>query len=94
MQQHNFKGCAPILETIIYERMTNALQPKLGKYLDPPIQIYVAKRQDTFLLEGGTCSQSPSLPKDGGFRAMENATRDLPLAEDENLKVSLTRSLA
>ncbi|XP_074375698.1 uncharacterized protein LOC141717493 isoform X3 [Apium graveolens] len=42
--QHNFTGCAPVLETILFERMSS-LGIKIKTFTSPPLQNYTSQRK-------------------------------------------------
>ncbi|CAJ2641884.1 unnamed protein product [Trifolium pratense] len=44
--QHVFKGFAPVVEAILYERIPSIQPPTLKAFLDPPIQKYSHRRWD------------------------------------------------
>ncbi|CAJ2636695.1 unnamed protein product [Trifolium pratense] len=93
VQQLVFKGCAPVLEALIFERIA-VLQPKLNLHSDPPLQKYGSKRFESLglcrILDAMDANQITPCPWgcDRQDTLLEDAEKDAGFSATEDAGVS------
>ncbi|XP_058776922.1 uncharacterized protein LOC131651267 [Vicia villosa] len=92
-KQHKFKGCAPVFEAVVFERIPS-LKPKPSSFPYPPIQKYESKRKDWKPLETMEAYEIIPCPWCVAAKTEENKSLTEDVAAKTEKNESLTENVA